>query len=169
MTNATDNVASISLLRECSWDLDSACEKFCMNISSSPEPVSEDSDDEEDYQDDDLIDISDCDHVRTSPAPSAGKLFPQEFENVEEALRFFVEKYTQKYCTHGNAPPPFFMENLKSAMDLARKVNKPIALFLTNTKSVGMNIFCDQVMGNRSVLDTLRANYVLFPYDVTER
>ncbi|EFO91036.1 hypothetical protein CRE_25841 [Caenorhabditis remanei] len=171
MTNATDNDASISLLRECSWDLDSACEKFCMNISSSPEPVSEDSEDSddenEDYQDDYFIDISDCDHISTSPAPSAGKLFPQEFENVEEALRFFVEKYEQKYCTQGSVPP-FFMENLKNAMDLARRVNKPIALFLTNTKSVGMNIFCDQVMGNRSVLDTLRANYVIFPYDVTE-
>nr|CAH7758970.1 unnamed protein product [Callosobruchus chinensis] len=92
-------------------------------------------------------------------------------ENVEDEIVgsiTFSENFTTRY---GPIHPPFYQgtldDALKEACSKPAKERKILAIYLHHDASVLTNVFCTQLLGFESVMQTFENNFVLWGWDIT--
>ncbi|CAJ0573610.1 unnamed protein product, partial [Mesorhabditis spiculigera] len=103
-------------------------------------------------------------------------LIPSDYGDIREAINNFVTVFDARYRNGGisaKSAPNFFHGALQDAVQQAfdpvgggAQERRPLALYLHHDRSVAANIF-PQILMSDAVSSLLRAQYVLWPWDIT--
>uniref|UniRef100_A0A1I8HAS5 UBX domain-containing protein n=1 Tax=Macrostomum lignano TaxID=282301 RepID=A0A1I8HAS5_9PLAT len=131
-----------------------------------------DYDDEHDIQmiEDDEEEMIDATTGRRRPVPPRSvPLIPPGCRSDSQGVRQFVENFAARY---GSTCPLFNNASLASAIDEADGQStadkRPLAIYLHHDRSIAAQIFCSNVLTNAAVIEFLNANFVLWPWDLTQ-
>ncbi|KAF5282552.1 hypothetical protein FQA39_LY04959 [Lamprigera yunnana] len=95
-------------------------------------------------------------------------LIPEHVEDEIVGSISFSEQFTARY---GENHPTFFQgtldDALKEACPKSAKDRKILAVYLHHDASVLSNVFCTQLLGFDSVIQTIEANFILWGWDLT--
>lgn len=95
-------------------------------------------------------------------------LIPEHIEDEIVGSISFSEQFTARY---GDNHPTFYQgtleDALKEACPKSAKDRKILAVYLHHDASVLANVFCTQLLGFESVIQTLEANFILWGWDLT--
>ncbi|KAK5649011.1 hypothetical protein RI129_003903 [Pyrocoelia pectoralis] len=95
-------------------------------------------------------------------------LIPEHIEDEIVGSISFSEQYTARY---GDVHPTFYQgtleDALKEACPKSAKDRKILAVYLHHDASVLSNVFCTQLLGFDSVIQTIEANFILWGWDLT--
>lgn len=95
-------------------------------------------------------------------------LIPESIEDEIVGSISFSEQFTARY---GPIHPPFYQSTLddalKEACPKSAKDRKILAVYLHHDSSVLTNVFCTQLLGFESVIQTIEANFILWGWDLT--
>ncbi|KAF5300903.1 hypothetical protein FQR65_LT09066 [Abscondita terminalis] len=95
-------------------------------------------------------------------------LIPEHIEDEIVGSISFSEQFTARY---GDNHPTFYQgtleDALKEACPKSAKDRKILAVYLHHDSSVLANVFCTQLLGFESVIQTLEANFILWGWDLT--
>ncbi|EDV22331.1 uncharacterized protein TRIADDRAFT_58828 [Trichoplax adhaerens] len=125
-------------------------------------------DDIDGNDDDDNCDSMDLVNIKDNYFNSNNQLMPDDWKDLTLALSGFSDAFEIRY---GPMHPLFFIGPLKDALDECFKGNvnqrKPLFVYIHNSKSVQVNIFCSNVLCSESIVNYLNQNYVNWAWDVT--
>ncbi|GMR35152.1 hypothetical protein PMAYCL1PPCAC_05347, partial [Pristionchus mayeri] len=141
------------------------------------------SDDDYDYAMEEQPDDEDQ-HMRVAASNGSGRrsndvpLIPTDCRTAIEGTQNFVSVFEARYGKdgRGHLMPPFFIGSLPAAIreafecpDRPVSERRPLALYIHHDKSIAKNIFPQAVLCNEGVLQLLRNQFVVWPWDVTAR
>ncbi|CAF1178418.1 unnamed protein product [Rotaria sp. Silwood1] len=94
--------------------------------------------------------------------------FPKEYLNEATCIESFHKCFEQRY----NACPVFYVGSLQKACKQAFdseliKERRPVLVYIHYDKSIFSNIFCQNIFCSTIIIDYLRENYIVWPWDVT--
>ncbi|GMT13659.1 hypothetical protein PFISCL1PPCAC_4956, partial [Pristionchus fissidentatus] len=105
-------------------------------------------------------------------------LIPTDCDSAVEGTQNFMCVFEARYGSNGRGHmmPPFFIGSLQSAIREAfecpdRPVceRRPLALYIHHDGSIARNVFPQTVMCNEQVLQLLRSQFIVWPWDVTAK
>ncbi|CAJ0945605.1 unnamed protein product, partial [Mesorhabditis belari] len=106
-------------------------------------------------------------------------LIPKDYGDIYEAINNFITIFDVRYRNGGiSSKPPLnfyhgtLQEAVQQAFDPVGKgveERRPLALYLHHDRGIASNIFPPKILCSESVSNLLRGQFVLWPWDVTER
>ncbi|CAF1020454.1 unnamed protein product, partial [Didymodactylos carnosus] len=93
-------------------------------------------------------------------------LIPDGCTNEMEGVNYFVRAFEDRYDTINLI---WYIGTLQDAVKnlLNAQENRPLIIYVHHDRSICVNIFVEQVLGNSSIIEYLNSNFVMWPWDIT--
>ncbi|KAI0989185.1 hypothetical protein GJ496_009894 [Pomphorhynchus laevis] len=96
-------------------------------------------------------------------------LLPSDCTDEARGIELFVQKFANKY---GPSIPAMYIGALENAINesllLPISERRLLAIYIHNTRSICVNVFCKQIMMNECLTAFLLHHYIMWPWDFSQ-